>query len=692
MTTMKRTQKKIHLLPLAALLGLLFPLGIQAQYSGGIGKGDARALFRGTANGPQIITQMVFTVNPPSVGPAQSFQTAVELRDASGNLAVFANASVSMAIANNPGAASLSGSNPVNAIDGLANFSLSIDAPGLGYTLQATSGALSITSTAFNVLEDIDFVYQGGNGKGDARAAFYSSIQYNGNWFPENPDGNTTGVITVETLSIESGAASLASATSARRVEIAPGASLEAASLSLTDSVWIQADASGYGQYKGNAQNMRMQQYVANAGWHNMALPVSGNLSQFGTVNTALDPNTRNIYSWDEATGNWVDPVGAGDGSQVANSAGTGYMVYVGTDGVASAASAVEVRGAMLTSATPSVSNAGTSNNANQDGWNLIANPFSCGLDFTQLSLTDVVNSFSIWDPATSQYKDYSGLVSDIASGVIAPMQAFWVKADGNSPSVGSMEMASDGTVGSSPTFYKSQNTIADRLFVATYQGSQPHKQDEVLIAMVAGTGDGLDPQWDAPSRINGGSMPTLMTVAQGDQLSHNAIDYSPNHLRSKALPLRFVSSQQGEIYFLALYDSLLTNAYQVELEDLKLRKRHDLTLQPYKFVHDANAEYRFVLHLTPVSTVSEGHSHAPISQGGFGYGINGGQLVLKLDRPVEEVEGRLLNLNGQQVMRLRYPAGVEEYAVGVDQLASGVYLLQWKSSQGEEVHKILLP
>ena len=686
---MKQNKKITNFLLLAALLGLLFPLGIQAQYSGGIGKGDARALFRGTANGPQIITQMVFTVNPPTVGPAQSFQTAVELRDASGNLVVFGNTSVSMAMASNPGAASLSGSNPVNAIDGLASFSLSIDAPGLGYTLQATSGALSTTSTAFNVL-DIDF-YQGGNGKGDARAAF-SSYLFNGSWSPENPNGITTGETTLNTLVIESGAASLASATSARRVEIAPGASLEAASLSLTDSVWIQADANGYGQYKGSAQNMRMQQYVANAGWHNMSLPVSGNLSQFGLVNTAAAPLARNVYSWNEATGSWVDPVGAGDGSQVANSAGTGYMVYVGTNGVASAASAVEVRGAILTSATPSVSNAGTSNNANQDGWNLIANPFSCGLDFTQLSLTDVVNSFSIWDPATSQYKDYSGLVGDIASGVIAPMQAFWVKADGNSPSVGSMEMASDGTVGSSPTFYKSQNTIADRLFVATYQGSQPHKQDEVLIAMVAGTGDGLDPQWDAPSRINGGSMPTLMTVAQGDQLSHNAIDYSPNHLRSKALPLRFVSSQQGEIYFLALHDSLLTNAYQVELEDLKLRKRHDLTLQPYKFVHDANAEYRFVLHLTPVSTVSEGHSHAPISQGGFGYGINGGQLVLKLDRPVEEVEGRLLNLNGQQVMRLRYPAGVEEYAVGVDQLASGVYLLQWKSSQGEEVHKILLP
>lgn len=686
---MKQNKKITNFLLLAALLGLLFPLGMQAQYSGGIGKGDARALFRGTVNGPQIATQMVFTVNPPSVAPAQSFQTAVELRDASGNLAAFANASVSMAIANNPGAASLSGSNPVNAIDGLASFSLSIDAPGLGYTLQATSGALSTTSTAFNVL-DID-LYQGGNGKGDARAAF-SSYRFNGSWSPDNPDGITTGTNTVNTLVIESGAASLASATNARRVEIAPGASLEAASLSLTDSVWIQADASGYGQYKGNAQNVRMQQYVANAGWHNMALPVSGNLSQFGTVNTAAAPLARNVYTWNEATGNWVDPVGAGDGSQVANSPGTGYMVYVGTNGVASAASAIEVKGAMLTSATPSVSNAGTSNNANQDGWNLIANPFSCGLDFTQLSLTDVVNSFSIWDPATSQFKDYSGLVGDIASGVIAPMQAFWVKADGNSPSVGSMEMASDGTVGSSPTFYKSQNTIADRLFVAAYQGSQPHKQDEVLIAMVAGTGDGLDPQWDAPSRINGGSMPTLMTVAQGDQLSHNAIDYSPNHMRSKALPLRFVSSQQGEIYFLALHDSLLTNAYQVELEDLKLRKRHDLTLQPYKFVHDANAEYRFVLHLTPVSTVSEGHSHAPISQGGFGYGINGGQLVLKLDRPVEEVEGRLLNLNGQQVMRLRYPAGVEEYAVGVDQLASGVYLLQWKSSQGEEVHKILLP
>ena len=100
--------------------------------------------------------------------------------------------------------------------------------------------------------------YSGGNGKGDARAAFNSYL-FNGSWSPDNPDGITTGTHTVNTLVIESGAASLASATNARRVEIAPGASLEAPSLSLTDSVWIQADANGYGQYKGSAQNMRMQ-------------------------------------------------------------------------------------------------------------------------------------------------------------------------------------------------------------------------------------------------------------------------------------------------------------------------------------------------------------------------------------------------------------------------------------------------
>jgi hypothetical protein len=63
-------------------------------------------------------------------------------------------ASVTIAIGTNPGGGTLSGTTTVAAVAGIATFatSFSIDAPGTGYTLQATSAGLTAaTSNAFNI-------------------------------------------------------------------------------------------------------------------------------------------------------------------------------------------------------------------------------------------------------------------------------------------------------------------------------------------------------------------------------------------------------------------------------------------------------------------------------------------------------------------------------------------------------------
>jgi hypothetical protein len=60
---------------------------------------------------------------------------------------------VTIAIANNPGSATLTGTATRNAVNGIASFSgLKLDQAGTGYTLVVTSAGLAPdTSTAFNV-------------------------------------------------------------------------------------------------------------------------------------------------------------------------------------------------------------------------------------------------------------------------------------------------------------------------------------------------------------------------------------------------------------------------------------------------------------------------------------------------------------------------------------------------------------
>ena len=70
-----------------------------------------------------------------------------------GDVVTSSTAAVTLAIANNPGGATLSGALSVNAVNGVATFStLKLNAAGAGYTLGATSGGLlATTSGAFNV-------------------------------------------------------------------------------------------------------------------------------------------------------------------------------------------------------------------------------------------------------------------------------------------------------------------------------------------------------------------------------------------------------------------------------------------------------------------------------------------------------------------------------------------------------------
>lgn len=104
---------------------------------------------------PGPAAQLVFTVQPTSgsAGSAITPAIVVTAQDAQGNTTPAFTGNVTLAIGTNPGAGTLSGGGPITAVAGVATFpGVSINKPGTGYTLTASSGALTpATSNAFTI-------------------------------------------------------------------------------------------------------------------------------------------------------------------------------------------------------------------------------------------------------------------------------------------------------------------------------------------------------------------------------------------------------------------------------------------------------------------------------------------------------------------------------------------------------------
>jgi hypothetical protein len=102
-----------------------------------------------------IPTRVVITVQPGDLVAGETFTPAirVELQDEDGRLAELSTAAISLAIADNPGGGSLSGTSTRNAVAGVALFDdLSIEQAADGYTLAASSDDLDEDlSIAFSI-------------------------------------------------------------------------------------------------------------------------------------------------------------------------------------------------------------------------------------------------------------------------------------------------------------------------------------------------------------------------------------------------------------------------------------------------------------------------------------------------------------------------------------------------------------
>ena len=72
-------------------------------------------------------------------------------------------------------------------------------------------------------------------------------------------------------------------------------------------------------------------------------------------------------------------------------------------------------------------------------GWNLVGNPYAATIDWDDPSSwtkTNIDQTIYIWDYDSNQFLTWNGSTGDLGSGLIAPFQGFWVKANSSPTSL----------------------------------------------------------------------------------------------------------------------------------------------------------------------------------------------------------------------------------------------------------------
>lgn len=485
---------------------------------------------------------------------------------------------------------------------------------------------------------------------------------------------------------------------------IDPGNDLEInGNFSLDGTLTLNADASSYSQLKvdGNITNngtFNFEQYL-HGGWHMIASPFDATTASiFGNVGTNATGgtvNTENLYAW--------------DGTQyvnVANNAasvspGMGYYGYVGQYGIQDNGTTTysftgnpntSVNTGSLTLYNNTVTTAQNLASGSNEGWNLLGNPFTCELDFSAIATrSDFANSFYIYDPDGASYSSYSS--GGITDPYIAPMQAFWVQATGASPTLGTLTMATHGTVGNSPAFRKSNQVNFDRVVLRTEATQNSNAKDYTVVSLVGNSAtQSYDEQWDARKLYNGGDNPNIYSVHQSLEMAVNAIDYGPGYNQTVSIPLGFKAPVNGESYTISLDGSYMLNQYLVVLEDKHTDELIDLSLNDYSFSYDENQLDRFVLHLNALN-IGIDELTKDLAEASLEAWINNQSLNIKADFS-GEASFELVDLSGKTVWSTSKNFDANQtISVAINQnLNSGIYILRYESpSLGQRAHKVFL-
>ncbi len=324
-----------------------------------------------------------------------------------------------------------------------------------------------------------------------------------------------------------------------------------------------------------------------------------------GNEGCAGNPCWSSVRRYDE-TQIGVDTIGYYGITTIAHpiAAGAGYLVYHGTTPSTTPAYTFSTAGPTNKFGTvlPVTYTASTPPLLDDDGWNLVGNPYPSAIDWdaavgwTRASLN---NAIYIWNPNAANYASYVlGVGANDGSNVIASSQAFWVKANGSGPVLTLTEPVKTSV---DPIYFKQSSNITN-IFRMRIEGGG--YVDETVICFKDDATAAFDGDHDAYKlRVANTVAPNIATVIVND------VDMAINSMgpltSSVIIPVRALVPSTGNYTIVADdFDDMPTTSC-ILLEDLLTGIFTNLrTTSTSSFSISASTTApRFLLHIgAPVS------------------------------------------------------------------------------------------
>ena len=345
------------------------------------------------------------------------------------------------------------------------------------------------------------------------------------------------------------------------------------------------------------------------------------------------------------------------------------------------------------------------------DGWNMLGNPFSSWFDWDAVDLDGVNAPVYVWDDAVAMYRSYSAGVGALSGGIVAPFQGFWVQANAPNPGLTATRTAANGTA---PLLKDGDRlTVALRLAPEASGGAPgalpARLRSEAHIALgTPGTEAGAD-RFDAlalaPPAAAYVQVATL--AASGGDAVALGVDHRPAADGTAEVPVtvKAVGGGGGPVRLVLTWDALPEGATAL-LRDHETGTEIDLaTATEYAFEHAASAAPEAegsaqggvpTLAAPAAKRVSAGAARFSLVVGrGASTGNEPGAGLPRRPRPSNPTrDGAALRLSVPSPQRVRAAvydalgrevavafdgevASAAEIAVDTSRLASGVYVVR---------------